>query len=56
MLALPSLLKRSDILLAYMKANGLAMAGDSTERTIIDQYISKRPEDYLTEIEIHVSC
>lgn len=44
-----------DILLAYMRTNGLEIAGDSIERTIIDHYISRRPEDYLTEIQIPVT-
>ncbi|WP_243735345.1 MerR family transcriptional regulator [Paenibacillus turpanensis] len=44
------------ILLEYMKANGFEMKGDAIERTIIDHYISNRPEDYLTEIQIPVTC
>ncbi|MDT8861826.1 MerR family transcriptional regulator [Alkalihalobacillus sp. MEB130] len=43
------------VLLDSIKENGLQMIGDSIERTIIDHYISKSKEDYLTEIQIPVS-
>ncbi len=43
------------ILLDYIQENGLQIIGDSIERTIIDHYISKDKEDYLSEIQIPVS-
>ncbi|MFC4324235.1 MerR family transcriptional regulator [Litchfieldia salsa] len=43
------------ILLDYIKENDLRIIGDFIERTIIDHYISKNKEDYLTEIQIQVS-
>ncbi|RKL65249.1 MerR family transcriptional regulator [Salipaludibacillus neizhouensis] len=43
------------VLLDYIKKNGLQMMGDSIERVIINQYISKNEEDYLTEIQIQVT-
>ncbi|WP_028399785.1 MerR family transcriptional regulator [Ectobacillus panaciterrae] len=43
------------ILLDYIDKNGLQIIGDSIERTIIDQFISKNKEDYLTEIQIPVA-
>ena len=42
------------ILLNYIKENGLQIIGDSIERTIIDYYISKNKEDYLTELQIPI--
>ncbi|MYL51470.1 MerR family transcriptional regulator [Halobacillus litoralis] len=42
------------ILLNFIQENGLQMVGDAIERTIINQYVSKRKEDYLTEIQIPV--
>ncbi|SEH38095.1 effector-binding domain-containing protein [Halobacillus karajensis] len=42
------------VLLNCIKENGLQIIGDSIERTLIDQYISKDKEDYLTEIQIPV--
>jgi effector-binding domain-containing protein len=42
------------ILLNCIQENGLQMIGDAIERTIIDHYVSKRKEDYLTEIQIPV--
>lgn len=42
------------VLLNCIKENGLQIIGDSIERTLIDQYISKNKEDYLTEIQIPV--
>ncbi|MFK3960420.1 MerR family transcriptional regulator [Guptibacillus hwajinpoensis] len=42
------------VLLNYIKENGLQIIGDSIERTIIDHYISKNKEDYLTELQIPV--
>lgn len=44
------------ILLDFIKENELHITGDSIERTIIDHYISKDKEDYLTEIQIPVKC
>ncbi|WP_166241526.1 MerR family transcriptional regulator [Paenibacillus turpanensis] len=46
--------KYYNILINYIQQNGLKIDGDSIERTIIDHYISKDPEDYLTEIQIPV--
>ncbi|RNF39382.1 MerR family transcriptional regulator [Planococcus salinus] len=41
-------------LLNYIHENGFKITGDSIERTIINQYISSREEDYLTEIQIPI--
>ncbi|MCT4620307.1 MAG: MerR family transcriptional regulator [Marinisporobacter sp.] len=41
-------------ILAYLEKNNYKMIGDAVERVIIDQYISKCKEDYLTEIQIPV--
>ena len=38
----------------YLKENNYKIIGDSVERTIIDQFISKKKEDYLTEIQIPI--
>lgn len=38
----------------YLLQTGYEIAGDSIERTLINEYISKNPEDYLTEIQIPV--
>jgi len=46
--------KYYEMLLEYMKENGYLMEGDSIERTIIDQFVSKEKEHYLTEIQIPV--
>ncbi|MCM3160753.1 MerR family transcriptional regulator [Metabacillus litoralis] len=43
------------ILLDYIQRNDLQIIGDAIERTIIDHYISKNKEDYLTEIQIQVT-
>lgn len=43
------------LLLDYIKKNGYKIIGDSIERMIIDHYISKNKEDYLTEIQIQVT-
>ncbi|MBP3953612.1 MerR family transcriptional regulator [Bacillus suaedae] len=43
------------ILLDYIKKHDLQIIGDAIERTIIDHYISKNKEDYLTEIQIQVT-
>ncbi len=43
------------ILLDYILENNLQIIGDSIERTIIDQYISKNKDDHLTEIQIQVT-
>ncbi|MGM0900380.1 MAG: MerR family transcriptional regulator [Bacillota bacterium] len=43
------------ILLDYIQKNDLQIIGDAIERTIIDHYISKNKEDYLTEIQIQVT-
>lgn len=42
-------------LLNYIHENGFKIIGDSMERTIINQYISSREEDYLTEIQIPIN-
>lgn len=42
------------MLLAYIKEHGFEINGDSIERTIVDQFISKNNEDYLTEIQIPI--
>lgn len=42
------------LLLDYIRYNGLQVAGDSIERTLIDHFISKKQEDYLTELQIPV--
>lgn len=41
-------------LLAYIRVQNLRVAGAAIERTIIDQYISRDPKDYLTKIEIPI--
>lgn len=46
--------KYYEILLDYIKQHGYSISGDSIERTIIDQFISKEKEHYLTEIQIPV--
>ncbi|WNS40733.1 MerR family transcriptional regulator [Paenibacillus sp. MMS20-IR301] len=43
-----------EILLAEIGRRGLEIAGDSIERTLIDQYISRDPQDHITEIQIPV--
>lgn len=43
------------ILMDYIQKNDLQIVGDAIERTIIDHYISKSKEDYLTEIQIQVN-
>lgn len=43
------------ILLDYIQKNNLQIVGDAIERTIIDHYISRSKEDYLTEIQIQVN-
>lgn len=42
------------MILAYLEKNNYKIMGDSIERVIIDQYISKYKEDYLMEIQIPV--
>ncbi|WP_018931976.1 MerR family transcriptional regulator [Gracilibacillus lacisalsi] len=42
-------------LLHYIEENGYQIVGDAIERTIIDHYISKYKEDYLTEIQIPIN-
>lgn len=42
-------------LLNYIHEKGFKISGDSIERTIINQYISSREEDYLTEIQIPIN-
>lgn len=42
------------MMLEYIQENKLQMIGDSIERTIIDHFISRNPEDYITEIQIPV--
>lgn len=44
-----------DQLLAYLEEQQFQIIGDAVERTIIDQYISRDPADYLTEIQIPIS-
>lgn len=41
-------------ILDYLLQTSYEIAGDSIERTMIDEYISKNPDDYLTEIQIPV--
>ncbi len=43
-------------LLAYIANNGYTIAGDSIERTIINQYITHDQSNHLTEIQIPVNC
>ncbi|MFC4401630.1 MerR family transcriptional regulator [Gracilibacillus xinjiangensis] len=43
------------VLLDYIQKENLKIIGDAIERTIIDHYISKNKEDYLTEIQIQVT-
>ncbi|WP_066047838.1 MerR family transcriptional regulator [Robertmurraya korlensis] len=43
------------ILLDYINERGHQVLGDSIERTIIDHYISKNKEDFLTEIQIPIN-
>lgn len=42
------------MILEFLKRNCYKITGDSIERTIIDQFISRSKEDYLTEIQIPV--
>ncbi len=42
-------------LLNFIRENGFEISGDSIERTIIDHYISRSTEDYLTEIQIPIN-
>lgn len=42
-------------LLTHIGMNDLQISGDSIERTIIDQFISRDKDDYLTEIQIPVT-
>jgi len=42
------------ILIDYIHQNHYEMIGDSIERTILDQFISDKRSDYLTEIQIPV--
>lgn len=44
-----------NVLLDYINKNSLQIIGDSIERTIIDQYISKDKKDHVTEIQIPVN-
>ncbi|MCY6485509.1 MerR family transcriptional regulator [Clostridium aestuarii] len=46
--------KYYEIILNYLEKNNYEIIGDAIERVIINQYISKNKEDYLTEIEIPV--
>jgi len=41
-------------LLDYIARNNLTIVDDAIERTIIDHYVSERPTDYLTEIQIRI--
>lgn len=41
-------------LLQYIEQNGYAIAGESVERTIVDEYVSKDPRKFLTEIQIPI--
>ncbi|MDR3565986.1 MAG: MerR family transcriptional regulator [Negativicutes bacterium] len=41
-------------LLDYIDAQGYVVAGDSVERLIIDQFITKAPHKHLTEIQIPI--
>ena len=40
--------------LRYIEENGYEIVGESIERTIVDEYVSKDPAKYLTEIQIPV--
>lgn len=46
--------KYYQIVFDFIRKNSLEIIGDSIERTIIDYYISKNPEDYITELQIPV--
>ncbi|MCT4606487.1 MAG: MerR family transcriptional regulator [Marinisporobacter sp.] len=46
--------KYYEMILEYLEKNNYKIIGDAVERVIIDQYISKCQEDYLTEIQIPV--
>ena len=41
-------------LMQYIEQNGYALAGESVERTIVDEYVSQDPSKFLTEIQIPV--
>ena len=41
-------------LLQYIEQNDYVVAGESAERTIVDEYVSKDPRKFLTEIQIPV--
>lgn len=43
------------ILKSYLKNNGYRITGDAYERIVINEYISSKKEDYLTEIQIPIS-
>lgn len=47
--------KYYNMILEFLKRKGYEIIGDSVERTIIDQFISRSKEDYLTEIQIPVA-
>jgi effector-binding domain-containing protein len=42
------------LVLEYIKKNNYIIIGDAIERVIINQYISKNQEDYITEIQIPI--
>ena len=42
-------------LLAFMADHQYQIGGAAVERTIVDQYVSQAPEDYLTEIQIPIA-
>lgn len=44
-----------DAMLASVSQHGAQVTGNAIERTIIDQYVSSLPKDYLTEIQMPVS-
>lgn len=46
--------KYYELLLKYLKENKFSIIGDSIERTIINEFISKHKVDYLTEIQIPI--
>ena len=46
--------KYYEMIIEYAAENKYVIKGDAIERTIINQYISKEPKDYVTEIQIPV--
>ncbi|MCT4597161.1 MAG: MerR family transcriptional regulator [Vallitalea sp.] len=46
--------KYYQMLLEFIEDNNYNISGDSYERTIVNEYISNKQEDYLTEIQIPI--